>query len=103
MENQNLQFENASGAISEAAPEQLALIEKIKETIHGHIHLFKLKIKRLLKVVFNWAKTLSEFKIEIVEFWPNRRTVVAYKDGIDYPDINNFFNQIFAGCLALRN
>ena len=79
----------------EMAPEALGLIEQIKETISGLAHYFKLKIKKVLNTVFDWKKSLPDFRIELIEFGQQVRTVVAYKNGIDYPAVNNFLTKIF--------
>lgn len=81
---------------TEMALEALGLIEQIKETISGFSNYFQLKIKKLLKVIFDWKAALADFRIEMIKFGEHVRTVVAYKDGIDYPLVNNFLTQVFA-------
>lgn len=80
---------------SEIAPEALGLIEQIKETISGISNYFKLKIKKVLNTIFDWKKSLADFQIELIQFGENVRTVVAYKNGIDYPLVNNLLTKIF--------
>lgn len=84
---------NLAGA--EIAPEALGLIEQIKETISGISNYFTLKIKKVLNTVFDWKKSLADFQIELIKFGEHVRTVVAYKNGIDYPLVNNFLTKIF--------
>ncbi len=80
---------------TESAPEALGLIEQIKETISGISNYFKLKIKKVLNTLFDWKKSLADFQIELIKFGENIRTVVAYKNGVDYPLVNNFLTKIF--------
>lgn len=80
---------------SEMAPEALGLIEQVKETISGFSNYFQLKIKKLLKGIFDWKAALVDFRIEMIQFGQHVRTVVAYKDGVDYPLVNNFLTKIF--------
>ncbi len=80
---------------AEGAPEALGLIEQIKETISGISNYFKLKVRKVLNTVFDWKKSLADFHIELVEFGKQVRTVVAYKNGIDYPLVNNLLTKIF--------
>ena len=94
MENYVPNIENNSEG-ADASPEALALIEKVKETISGFSNYFKVKIKRVLKTIFDWKKTLADFQIELIKFGEHVSTVVAYKNGIDYPLVNNFLTKIF--------
>lgn len=87
-------IEGSSDSV-ETTPEALGLIEQVKETIAGISNYFTLKIKKVLHTVFDWKKSLEDFQIELIKFGEHVRTVVAYKDGVDHPLINNFLTKIF--------
>ena len=94
MEKQTQNPEITSDSLDQSS-EVLGLIEQVKETISGYTSLFKLKIQKLLDTVFDWSKSLAAFNIELIEFGNQVRTVVAYKNGIDYPQVNNFLTKVF--------
>jgi len=95
MENFVPNIDGNLDSASDVTPEALGLIEQIKESISGISNYFKLKIRKILNTVFDWKKSLAAFQIELVGFGESVRTVVAYKNGVDYPLVNNFLTKVF--------